>query len=107
MNTNNRENATATGALETPEPAIRGRCNPHVSLSHARTTNSEVPSQVSEANHGAGNMTGGGSEKQALLGGRQAIDATARPKTNGPGRLTKCKLAVLACDITEATSKNP
>lgn len=148
MNTTNKTNVTATRESDALEPAVGGRCTPRVSSSPPCTKISEVASQASGASQGAGNATGGKSAKQALPGGRQAIDITARPTTtlsitasrNGDSRLadmllessrlkrkssatmipaeeddeyftkaleglvSKCKLAVMECDIAAASS---
>uniref|UniRef100_A0A2S2NTY8 Uncharacterized protein n=1 Tax=Schizaphis graminum TaxID=13262 RepID=A0A2S2NTY8_SCHGA len=57
MNTTNNFDVTATGASETPEPAVWGRCSPQVSSSPTSTESLEVLRQASTARNGAGNST--------------------------------------------------
>lgn len=77
MSTTKNLDVTATGASETPEPAVGGRCSPQVSSSPVSTKSVEVLRQASTASNGAGNATAGEGVKQALSSGRKATEATA------------------------------
>jgi len=77
MSTTSNVDVTATGASETPEPAVGGRCSPQVSSSPASTQSVDVLRQASTASNGAGKTTAGEGAKQALSSGHKATEETA------------------------------
>lgn len=103
--TKHKTKVTATGVSETPEPAVGGWCSPRVSLSLASIKNSEVPSQASVPSQGAGNTTGGVSEKQAHPGGKQATEVTARSTQELYGKEALAETSIRAKLLASSTFK--
>lgn len=81
MDNENGKNVTATGASETPEPAVGGTRAPQKSSSPSSAESVDVLRQASTANHGVGNTTVGAGAKQACTGDRKVASVTAEATT--------------------------
>ncbi|KAL4135884.1 hypothetical protein QTP88_007466 [Uroleucon formosanum] len=98
MEVKHGNNVTATGASETPEPAVEGSCAPQKSSSATSVKSVDVLKQASSANQGVGTATVGEGGKQASAGGK-TIEATAtahKEKTGNAPNLTDVTSGSLA-----------
>ncbi|KAL4153922.1 hypothetical protein QTP88_001755 [Uroleucon formosanum] len=98
MEVEHGNNVTATGASETPEPAVEGSRAPQKSSSATSAKSVDVLKQASSANQEVGTATVGEGGKQASAGGK-TIEATAtahKEKTGNAPNLTDVTSGSLA-----------
>lgn len=106
MDTITTIDVTATGASETPEPAVGGRCSPQVSSSPTSTKRVEVTRQASTASNGAGRATVGEGAKQALSSGRKAAEETENQENIGRTKDTDRKTLAERLEVSSTERRN-